>query len=393
MQTGTNKDFLSLVGVGKRYGATRVLEDFNLSIAKNEFITLLGPSGCGKTTTLRMIAGFVQPTEGEILLQGQSLSSASVHVPPERRNIGMVFQSYAVWPHMSVRENIQLPLRLRKMSGAEVRKRTDEVLELCRLTTWADRSPHQLSGGQLQRVALARALAYRPALVLLDEPLSNLDVALREELRAELQLLHRAIESTFVLVTHDQVEAMSLSDRVVVMCDGRIEQVGAPHEIYQSPATEFVANFVGAANVLAAEVVAVHGGTCEVRVGALPLHMRARPGVGVGDTVSLAIHPEAVQLGGDGSGGSGREANRFTARVLRSSFLGRTHEMLLDVQGVQLRAVALRGQLPAEGANVAVSIAADAIVAIGRDTGGALAANEEPMAQPAQRQVPQPIAA
>ncbi|MES2937148.1 MAG: ABC transporter ATP-binding protein [Pseudomonadota bacterium] len=388
MQTGTT-DFLSLVGVGKRYGATRVLEGFSLSIARNEFITLLGPSGCGKTTTLRMIAGFVQPTEGEILLQGQSLSSAAVHVPPERRNIGMVFQSYAVWPHMSVRENIQLPLRLRKMSGAEIRKRTDEVLELCRLGTWADRSPHQLSGGQLQRVALARALAYRPALVLLDEPLSNLDVALREELRAELQQLHKAIESTFILVTHDQVEAMSLSDRVVVMRDGRIEQIGAPHEIYRAPATEFVANFVGAANVLTGEVVSTAGGLCEVRVGYLLLQMRARPGAAVGDAVSLAIHPEAVQLGGAAAG----ESNRYTGRVLRSSFLGRTHEVLLDVQGVQMRAVALRGQLPAEGANVAVSIATDAAVAIGRDPRGAPAANEELKAPAAPRLAPQPVAA
>ncbi len=357
------EDFLSLVGLGKCYGPTRVVDCLQLTIGRSEFVTLLGPSGCGKTTTLRMIAGFVQPSEGQVLLQGRVLSSAAAHVPPERRNVGMVFQSYAVWPHMSVRENIRLPLRLRKLQDAEIRRRVDEVLGLCRLESLADRSPHQLSGGQLQRVALARALACRPPLVLLDEPLSNLDAALREELREELHQMHKQIESAFILVTHDQVEAMSLSDRVVVMRDGRIEQVGAPREIYQAPATEFVARFVGAANVLQGEVLAVRAdGLCDLRVGALHLSAWAWAGAQIGQSMSLAVHPESVKIDvGDGA----CHVNRLHGRVLSSCFLGRTQQVLLDVQGVPLRTMALRGLLPNQGDLVKVSIATDALVPIG----------------------------
>ncbi|MES3002427.1 MAG: ABC transporter ATP-binding protein [Pseudomonadota bacterium] len=362
----TGAEFLSLAHVGKRYGDAPVVEDFDLTVGRNEFITLLGPSGCGKTTTLRMIAGFVQPSSGEISLEGRSLSSASAHVSPEHRNIGMVFQSYAVWPHMTVRQNVELPLKLRKLPSADVRRRADEMLDLCRLGKLADRSPHQLSGGQLQRVALARALAYRPSLVLLDEPLSNLDVALREELRHELHQLHKAIESTFILVTHDQVEAMSLSDRVVVMRDGRIEQIGVPAEIYRAPATDFVAHFVGSANVLDGVVEAIEPGDrvrCRVRVGALVLSVRAWVNVEVGDHVSLAVHPEAVQLLG-GEPGVMSE-NRFEGRVMSASFLGRTQEAVIDVGGIEMRAVQLRGVAPAEGENVTVSISPEAIVPIG----------------------------
>jgi iron(III) transport system ATP-binding protein len=370
--TTTAGDFLSLVGLGKSYGPNRVVEGLNLTVARNEFITLLGPSGCGKTTTLRMIAGFVQPTEGEILLQGKMISSPSLQVPPERRNIGMVFQSYAVWPHMTVRENIQLPLRLRKLPTDEIRRRTDKVLDLCRLSSWADRSPHQLSGGQLQRVALARALAYRPSLVLLDEPLSNLDVALREELREELHQLHKQLDATFILVTHDQVEAMSLSDRIVVMRDGRVEQVGPPHEIYRSPATNFVASFTGTANVMTGDVVAIDAGGvfCKVRVSdSLQLTAATWPDAVVGEKVSLAVHPEALQIH-VGAWAPGVQ-NQIPARVVKSSFLGRTQEVLLDVQGMQMRAVALRAEFPPEGSNVMVSIAATSVVAIGRARGAA----------------------
>jgi ABC-type Fe3+/spermidine/putrescine transport system ATPase subunit len=352
--------------VGKRYGNAAVVDDFDLAIRKNEFVTLLGPSGCGKTTTLRMIAGFIQPSAGEIALEGRNLSSATSHIPPEHRNIGMVFQSYAVWPHMTVRQNIELPLRLRKLDRAEIRRRMGEVLELCRLGSLAERSPHQLSGGQLQRVALARALVYRPPLVLLDEPLSNLDVALREELRHEIRQLHRAIDSTFILVTHDQVEAMSLSDRVVVMRDGRIEQVGAPAEIYRAPKTDFVAHFVGSANVLEGCVEVVEPGErvrCKVRVGPLLFTVRGWAGAVPGASVSLAIHPEAVQL----AGGEAilTSENRFEGRIRAASFLGRTQEAEVDVGGVLLRAVQVRGNAPTEGENVSVCISPETIVAIG----------------------------
>lgn len=362
----TDTDFLSLNRIGKFYGQAHVVEDFNLSIRRGEFITLLGPSGCGKTTTLRMVAGFIQPSTGEIMLGDRNLSSATTHIPPEDRNIGMVFQSYAVWPHMTVRQNIELPLAVRKMPLAARRKRVQEVLDLCRLSEFGDRSPHQLSGGQLQRVALARALVYKPPLVLLDEPLSNLDVALREELRNELHMLHKSVDSTFILVTHDQVEAMSLSDRVVVMRDGKVEQIGAPADIYRAPATNFVAHFVGSANVVNGYVDSLipgDGSRCLVRVGSMLLTMRRRGDVGVGSEVSLAIHPEAVRLVGDDLGAAAE--NRFRGRIVASSFLGRTQEAVIDIDGVELRSVQLRGVPAVENECVSISIASESIVLIG----------------------------
>jgi len=370
--TTQQASFLELDGLRKEYNGVVALTDCSLAIGRGEFITLLGPSGCGKTTTLRAIAGFVRPDAGEIRLDGSVLSAASAHVAPEKRDIGMVFQSYAVWPHMSVRKNIELPLRLRKVPGAEIRRRVDETLQLCRLDGFADRDPHQLSGGQLQRVALARALVYRPRLVLLDEPLSNLDVALREDLRREIGRLHKLIGATFVLVTHDQVEAMSLSDRVVVMRQGRIEQIGAPEEIYRSPRTEFVAQFVGAANLLRGSIAAAApaaGGAdaaarCRVRVGGLTLAVRPWAGAAEGDAVTLAVHPEVIRILPPGQGD--RAENLFEGTVRAAYFLGRTQEIVVDVEGVELRTVQVRSETFHAGQPVLLSIPGDAIIPLGR---------------------------
>jgi ABC-type Fe3+/spermidine/putrescine transport system ATPase subunit len=361
--------FLQIQGIRKAYGSVTALDDCSLEIHRGEFVTLLGPSGCGKTTTLRMVAGFVRPDGGTIRIGDRVLSSDGVFVPPEKRGIGMVFQSYAVWPHMSVRANVELPLRLRGIGRAEARHQASEVLELCRLGKLADRDPHQLSGGQLQRVALARALVYKPELVLLDEPLSNLDVALREELRHELHLLHKAMGATFVLVTHDQVEAMSLSDRVVVMRDGRIEQVGAPQEIYRSPRTDFVAQFVGAANLLEGRIEdIVRTGDrvrCAVRVKDLILHVRGWDGARTGAAVTLAVHPEAVRLGEAATATANSGDNQYEGVVRAAYFLGRTQEAVVDIGGVELRAVQVRGRTFVEGERIPLSVAVDSVIAIG----------------------------
>ncbi|MCW2240510.1 ABC transporter ATP-binding protein [Azospirillum canadense] len=360
----TSAPFIELAGVHKEFGNFTALADCNLSIRRGEFVTLLGPSGCGKTTTLRMIAGFVRPTRGTIRVGGEILSSPTAHVPPEGRGMGMVFQSYAVWPHMTVRQNVALPLKLRKIARPDIDRRVDEVLHLCRLDGLGDRDPHQLSGGQLQRVALARALVYRPSVVLLDEPLSNLDVALREELRHELASLHRAIGATFILVTHDQVEAMSLSDRVVVMKEGRIEQIGPPEEIYRNPKTDFVAQFVGAANLVKGKVSSVRrepaGKSCEVRVGGVVFPaVRGWDGAAEGDTVTLAMHPESIRLQPIGPGEPGMGYQGF---VRGSYFLGRTQEILVELDGMELRVMQVRSRHFEIGERVGVTIANENVI-------------------------------
>jgi iron(III) transport system ATP-binding protein len=333
----TSQAFLELSSVRKTFGEHVALSGCSLAIQRGEFITLLGPSGCGKTTTLRLIAGFLRPDAGQLTLDGEVLSSATVHVPPEARNMGMVFQSFAIWPHMTVFDNVALPLRVRRMRKADVREHCLEALRLCRLEHLASRDPHQLSGGQLQRVALARALVYKPSVLLLDEPLSNLDALLREEMRHEIRAIHQAIQTTFVLVTHDQVEAMSLSDRVVVMSNGRIEQIGTPREIYEQPRTSFVAHFVGAANLLDAQVIRFANGSGElgeVQVGDLRFHFERHHLPDRGSPCKVAIHSEAVHLG---RVSNGARSNTFEGRVRDVFFLGRTQEVVVDVGGIRLR--------------------------------------------------------
>jgi putative spermidine/putrescine transport system ATP-binding protein len=238
--------FLELETLGKDFGAHRAVDGLTLAVEKGEFVSLLGPSGCGKTTTLQMIAGFVEPSGGAIRLDGSDLLA----VKPARRGLGIVFQSYALFPHMTVAENVSFGLEMQGVARGERDKRVAETLRLVGLGDFAARFPRQLSGGQQQRVALARALVIRPLILLLDEPLSNLDAKLREEMQIELRQIQRTVGTTTILVTHDQSEAMALSDRIVVMNKGRAEQIGPPHEVYERPATPFVAHFLGRTNLL-----------------------------------------------------------------------------------------------------------------------------------------------
>src|SRR5437879_13866561 len=241
---------LELCGLTKRYGALTSVDAIDLAVERGEFICLLGPSGCGKTTTLRMLAGFLAPDAGEIRVAGNVMSSPEAVVQPERRNMGMIFQSYAIWPHMTVRENVGYGLKMQSMPSAQRLARTEALLSATRLAEQADRYPAELSGGQQQRVALARALAPNPGILLLDEPLSNLDANLRGEMRFEIRRLHDEYRNTSIYVTHDQVEAMTMADRSVVMNGGRIEQIGTPQDVYDRPRSRFVARFIGASNVL-----------------------------------------------------------------------------------------------------------------------------------------------
>jgi iron(III) transport system ATP-binding protein len=245
---------LILRHLSKDYGTHRAVDDLALTLERGEFVSFLGPSGCGKTTTLRMIAGFINPTRGTIEMDGEVLSSAESSLPPERRRMSMIFQSYAIWPNMTVGQNVAFGLELRKLSRDAIRKKVDAVLDVVKLRALKDRYPAELSGGQQQRVALARAIVIEPEVLLLDEPLSNLDANLREEMRFEIRRLHDELRITTVYVTHDQSEAMVTSDRIVVMNQGRVEQVDDPFTLYNQPKTRFVAGFIGRTNLLEGEL-------------------------------------------------------------------------------------------------------------------------------------------
>jgi putative spermidine/putrescine transport system ATP-binding protein len=303
--------FLDLTGIQKRFGDTVAVEDFNLSADRGEFVSFLGPSGCGKTTTLRMIAGFEQPTAGSIVIDGKEITRR----PPNQRNVGMVFQSYALFPNMSVANNIGFGLKVRKRPAAAIRQRVGELLELIGLPGRGDRYPYQLSGGQQQRVALARALAIEPQVLLLDEPLSALDAKIRVALRKEIRSIQRQLGITTVYVTHDQEEALSLSDRVVVMSEGRIEQIGTPAEIYNFPATSFVASFVGTLNLLSAQVVDAKTGRLSIQGQEIQAAKPLTGGQSNGQ-VSVALRPESMELG-EGGG-----PNRLRGPLEDVSFLG-----------------------------------------------------------------------
>ena len=284
--------YLALTGIEKRFpGGTVAVQDFNLAMQKGEFVSFLGPSGCGKTTTLRMIAGFEQPTTGTVILDGADITNR----PPNSRNVGMVFQSYALFPNMTVAGNIGFGLRMRHRPKDQIAKRVGELLETVHLGGRGDRYPWQLSGGQQQRVALARALAFEPQVLLLDEPLSALDARIRVSLRAEIRSIQRQLGITTVYVTHDQEEALSLSDRVVVMSEGRMEQVGTPFDIYNFPRTPFVARFVGTLNVLNAHVVDPTGGRLDV--GGQEIRATGAVNAAAGSAVSLALRPEILAIG------------------------------------------------------------------------------------------------
>jgi spermidine/putrescine ABC transporter ATP-binding subunit len=299
---------IELRGVSKRYGSAVALEPLDLEIREGEFFCLLGPSGCGKTTTLNLIGGFVEASGGEILIEGRRAD----RVPPHKRNVNTVFQNYALFPHLTVGDNVGFGLRMAHVSRREARPRIDEALALVGLTELADRLPGELSGGQQQRVAVARALVNRPAVLLLDEPLGALDLKLRKRLQIELSQIHREVGTTFVFVTHDQEEAMAMADRIAVMNEGRLEQVGSPEEIYRRPATRFVADFIGESNFL--EVRRGADGSVVTRDGS---RVACPPPVGDWERATLMVRPESVRV----TAGNGNHAG-LVGTVVGSSFLG-----------------------------------------------------------------------
>jgi ABC-type Fe3+/spermidine/putrescine transport system ATPase subunit len=317
---------LELAHVTKRFGDTAAVDDVSFAVPRGAFATLLGPSGCGKTTTLRMIAGFYDPDSGDIRLGDRRIND----LPAHRRGTAMVFQDYALFPHMTVRDNVAYGLRLARRSREDIARKVDETLAFVGLRGMDARWPSQLSGGQQQRVAVARALVIEPEVLLLDEPLSNLDAKLREQLRAELRTLQRRIGMTFVYVTHDQSEALSLSDWIAVMKDGRVEQAGTPWEIYYHPRTAFLADFVGAVNLVPATVRAADGSRASVRLGARELAVPVPSGVSLsaGQEVRLCIRPETVAFAGNGAGES-----TVAGTVVRRAFLGDRMRYWVNVDG------------------------------------------------------------
>lgn len=310
--------------VSKRFGDNLVIDDFHQTFKNGEFITLLGPSGCGKTTMLRMIAGFEKPTSGTISIGDKLVSSDKVFIPPEKRNIGMVFQSYAVWPHMTVFENVAYPLSIKRMAKLEIRDRVNKVLNIVHLSQYADRLPSMLSGGQQQRVALARALVASPSILLLDEPLSNLDAKLRESMRFEIKEIQQRLNITVVYVTHDQTEAMAMSDSIILLNRGVIQQVASPEEIYNKPNNQFVADFLGKVNFIKAIA----------KDGCLHIDLSQQKLSYNGDKrgkVDIAVRPENISLC--------KEHEGLRARVTSCFYLGDCLDCKLSLDGQNIRVI------------------------------------------------------
>lgn len=316
--------FLELIHVRKSFGkdnSSLAVQDFNLSVDKGEFVTLLGPSGCGKTTTLRMIAGFETPTLGQILIDGIDVSNR----PPNQRNVGLVFQTYALFPNMTVHDNIAFGLKVARKSPKEIEQGVQEMLNLIHLNEFVSRYPNQLSGGQQQRVALARALAIYPAVLLLDEPLSALDAKIRAELRNEIRQIQQKLGITTIYVTHDQEEALSMSDRIVVMNNGFIEQIGTPAETYNAPKTHFVASFVGTLNFIHANVKDVKSHILEVEGQTFKVS-ESIPEESSGSPITVAIRPEMVSISNDD-----KSDNRLAGTVVAVTLLGSVVRLHLSI--------------------------------------------------------------
>ncbi len=319
---------ISLKGLTKHFGSVTACDHMDVEVADGEFLSLLGPSGCGKTTTLQLLAGFLGPDAGEIWVNDRLVSSPARVVPPERREMSMIFQSYAIWPHKTVYENVAFGLQLRRHTTDQVRRRVGEMLEMMRLGPLRDRYPAELSGGQQQRVALARALVVQPQILLLDEPLSNLDANLREEMRFLIRAVHQDVRITMVYVTHDQAEAMVTSDRIAVMNAGKVEQLGTPEEIYQHPRTQFVATFLGRSNIIPGKRL---DNGC-VACGPLVLRTASTDGQ-VGDSVAVCVRPHEIRLvpAGNVVGGMGGDENQVRGRVQRATYLGDGRDYLVQV--------------------------------------------------------------
>jgi len=334
-----------LRGLTKRFGSQTALDDVSLEIEHGQLVCLLGPSGCGKTTALRLVAGFIEPTAGEIALGDRLVSSPGRALPPEQRNVSMVFQSYALWPHMTVAENVAYGLGVKKLDRATIAKRVSAILATTHLAAFADRYPAELSGGQQQRVSLARALIVEPDTLLLDEPLSNLDANLREEMRFEVRRLHDAYRYTSIYVTHDQGEAMTTADKIAVMNAGRIEQLGSPEEVYERPRSEFVARFLGGSNIIRGKALdATH-----ICFAGTPIECRGAALVaGVEVAVSIRQHDIALS-----NRVSPRAANTLQGTVVRNVFLGGARDYLIEAaNGTQLRVTAAAAESFAPGGPV-----------------------------------------
>jgi iron(III) transport system ATP-binding protein len=361
--------FIDIAGIDKRFGSFQALSNVSLSIDERQFITFLGPSGCGKTTMLRVLAGFLRPDRGSVRVGGELLSSPDAVVMPELRRMGMVFQNYAVWPHMTVFENVAFGLRIAKVAVRELDERVARVLAAVGLEGLEKRHPGQLSGGQQQRVALARSLVTEPAILLLDEPLSNLDAKLRERMRTELKMLQRRTGITFIYVTHDQAEAMALSDKIVVFNKGAVQQVGSPRDVYERPANLFVADFMGLVNKLAGTLVSRQDNLARVRIGEQTIDAQASEGLNAATgAVIVAIRPEAIHLD-DNDAGAG--ANHLRGTIVESAFLGNIIDHQIDIGGGALvRVQGDRWQNYAPGTAVRLTVAPAECTAMRSDSDG-----------------------
>jgi len=344
------KALVTFTGVQKTYdGKNLVVRDLNLEIQQGEFLSLLGPSGSGKTTTLMMLAGFESPTAGEISLSGVPIT----RTPPHKRNFGMVFQNYALFPHMTVADNIAYPLTVRKLSAADQKAKVDRALDMVQLGAMGDRYPSQLSGGQQQRVALARALVFDPQLVLMDEPLGALDKQLREHMQIELKALHRRLGVTFVYVTHDQSEALTMSDRVAVFNDGLIQQIDTVTSLYETPSNRFVAGFVGDSTVLQGQLASIDGTQCTVRMAnGVTLQGANVNQAKTGDTVQCSIRPERLHIA------AAAGANTFAAKVLDTIYFGDHLRLRCAVEGqaeATIKMALAHDQLPTIGQTIHIA--------------------------------------
>ena len=345
----TDDNGLRLERLSKNFGEFIAVDDVNLHIRRGEFLTILGPSGSGKTTLLMIIAGFLEATTGDIQFDGSSIMS----LRPEKRNFGMVFQGYALFPHMTVRQNIAYPLEVRKITRDEIVKRVDEMLKLVQLETFGDRLPRHLSGGQQQRVALARALIFDPLVLLLDEPLGALDKNLRSDVQTQLKHLHRKVGKTFVYVTHDQEEALSMSDRVVIMNHGQVVQVGSPQDLYERPSTVFTAKFIGKSNILRGVVNQVNGNEVLYAIADKFFHqLVSNENFSKNDEIILAIRPEKIRI--TRSKVTSNEVNILVGRIIEITYFGSTisvnvqtdsvGEFIIDLQACDNQEVLEEGQ-------------------------------------------------
>ncbi len=352
---------VDLKGVTLTYGPFVAVKNVDLAIPKGSFVTLLGPSGCGKTTILRSIAGLVTPTSGEIVVAGRLIND----VPIYKRNIGLVFQNYALFPHKSVEDNIAFGLKYRDVPRADIRAKVKRALDMVRLPGVEKKLPSQLSGGQQQRIALARAIVIEPDVLLLDEPLSALDANLREEMRTELKIIQREVGITTIFVTHDQEEALAMSDRIVVMNHGLIEQNGTPEDVYRQPASRFVASFLGQSNLLAGKVAALDNGTARIALDCgLGIEAKAPSSARKGGKVTVVVRAQRLEVGRTAPAGH----NRLKGKIAATSYLGGSAIYLIDAEGLRLEANAIiDSHVYREGDEVDVSFAPADCVLLGED--------------------------